>query len=83
MHGSTFWHQSFDHNVVLVTTSQVLVWSFPKYVKLAEMAMVQIVGSVENEHCFFTLAFMKSKLRNGLITHLRLVVRMFAQWFYT
>ncbi len=45
----------------LVTTSQVLVCSFPKYVKLVEMAMVQIVGNVEDEHYFFTLAFMKSK----------------------
>jgi hypothetical protein len=69
--------------VVLVITSQVLVYSFPNYVKLVEMAMVQIMGSVEDERCFFTLAFMISKLRNGLITHLPLVVRMFAQRFYT
>jgi hypothetical protein len=57
----------------------VLVYSFPKYVKLAEMAMVQIVGSVEDERCFSTFAFMKSKLRNRLTTHLPLVVWMFAQ----
>jgi hypothetical protein len=50
---------------------------------LAEIAMVQIVGSVEDEHCFSMLAFMKSKLHNRLTTHLPLVVRMFAQWFYT
>jgi hypothetical protein len=83
MHGSTFSHQSSDPNVVLVTTSWVLVCSFPKYVKLAKMAMVQKVGSVENERCFSTLLFMKSKLHNKLITHLPLVVRMFAQRFYT
>jgi hypothetical protein len=47
------------------------------------MAMVQIVGSVEDECCFSTLAFMKSKLYNMLITHLPLVIRMFAQRFYT
>ncbi len=51
--------------------------------KLVELAMVQIVDSVEDERCFFTLAFMKSKLRNRLITHLPLVVCMFAQQFYT
>jgi D-arabinose 5-phosphate isomerase GutQ len=67
----------------LVTTSQVLVCNFTYFGKLAEMAMVQIVGSVEDEHCFFTLALMKSKLRNKLTTHLPLVVWMFAQWFYT
>jgi len=30
----------------LVTTSRILVTSFPKYVKLAELAMVQVIGSV-------------------------------------
>ncbi len=47
--------------------------------KLAKLAMVQIVGSVEDEKCFSTLAFLKSKLWNKLTTHLPLVVRMFAQ----
>jgi hypothetical protein len=45
----------------LVTTFWVLVYNFPEYVKLAEMAMVQIVGSVKDERCFSTLAFIKSK----------------------
>jgi hypothetical protein len=67
----------------LVTTSQVLSFNFPKYVKLIELAMVQIVGNVEDERCFFTLTFMKSKLWNWLSTHLPLVVCMFAQQFYT
>ncbi len=47
------------------------------------MAMVQIVGSVEDEHYFAVLVFMKSKLCNMLITHLPLVAKIFAQWFYT
>ncbi len=63
----------------LVTTFQILSFSFPKYVKSAKLAMVQIVGNVEDEKCFSTLAFMKSKLWNRLTTHLPLVVRMFAQ----
>jgi hypothetical protein len=46
---------AFDTNPLtkmwhLVTTFRVLVYSFPKYVKLVEMAMVQIMGSVEDEH---------------------------------
>jgi hypothetical protein len=52
---------------------------FPEYVKLVKMAMVQIVGSVEDEHYFYMLAFMKSKFCNKLTTHLPLVVWMFAQ----
>jgi len=52
-------------------------YNFPEYVKLVEMAMVQIMGSVEDECCFSMLAFMKSKLHNRLITHLHLVVKMF------
>jgi hypothetical protein len=66
----------------LLIASQVLVCSFLKYVKLVEMAIVQIVGNVKDECCFFTLAFMKSKLRNKLTTHLPLVVWMFAHQFY-
>jgi hypothetical protein len=67
----------------LVTTSRVLSTSFPKYVKLAELVMVYIIGSVEDERFFFTLAFMKSKLHNKLTTHLPLVVHMFSQQLYT
>jgi hypothetical protein len=77
----------FDLNLLtkmwrLVTTSRVFFSSFSKYVKLVELAVVQIVGSVEDEKCFSTLALMKSILRNTFTTHLTLVVCMFAQQFY-
>jgi hypothetical protein len=45
--------------------------------------MVQIIGNMEDERCFSTLAFMKSKLYNKLFTYLPIVVCMFAQQFYT
>jgi hypothetical protein len=67
----------------LMTTSRILVPNFVKYVKLAELAMVQVIGSVEDKKCFSTLAFMKSKFCNRLTTHLPLVVHMFTQNFYT
>jgi hypothetical protein len=67
----------------LVTTSRILVSSFLKYIKLAKLAMVQIIGNMEDERCFSTLAFMKSKLNNKLITYFPIVVCMFAQQFYT
>jgi hypothetical protein len=52
-------------------------------VKLVELVMVQILGSVEDERCFSTLAFMKLKFHNRFITHLLIVVHMFTQQFYT
>jgi hypothetical protein len=45
--------------------------------------MAQIVGNVEDDMCFSTLAFMKLKLCDRYTTHLHFVVRMFAQHFYT
>ncbi len=49
----------------LVTTFRILSFSFLKYVKLVELAMVQIVGNMEDERRFSTLAFMKSKFWTG------------------
>jgi len=63
----------------LVMTFWVLVSIFPKYVNLAKLTMVQIVGNMEDERCFSILAFIKSKFHNRLITHLPFV--MFAQQF--
>jgi hypothetical protein len=42
-----------------------------------------ILGFVEDERCFSTLSFLKSKLHNHLIKHLDLVVMMFTQEHYT
>jgi hypothetical protein len=54
-----------------------------EYFKLVELAIVAVLGSVENELIFSTVTFMKSKLRNQLITNLDLVVRMYVQDFFT
>jgi 23S rRNA C2498 (ribose-2'-O)-methylase RlmM len=50
--------------------------------KFAEMAMVQIVDSVEDENSFSMLACMKSHHCYKLITHLPFVVLMFTEQFY-
>ncbi len=42
-----------------------------------------VLGSVEDECCFSTLFFLKSKLHNRLIKHLDLIVRMFVDDHYT
>jgi hypothetical protein len=74
---------AFDTNPLtkmwhLVTTFRLLVSNFHEYVKLAKLVMVQIIGSMKNERCLLTLAFMKSKPCNKLTTRLPIVVHMFA-----
>ncbi len=66
-----------------LSTSKLFAYSFLEYFKLVEIAMVQVIGSVEDERCFISLAFGKSKLCNRLTTNLGLVVKMFSQKFYT
>ncbi len=50
---------------------------------MAEIFVIMILGFVEDERCFSTLSFLKSKLHNHLIKHLDLVVMMFTQEHYT
>jgi hypothetical protein len=57
--------------------------SFPKYIKLEEMAIVHVPRSVENEHCFSSLAVLKNKLRVTLDPHLPLVFGMYSHKFFT
>ena len=51
---------------------------FPTYMKLAHMAVVMVLGSVEDERVFSSLAFCKSKVRNSLDSHLSVVVGMYS-----
>jgi hypothetical protein len=53
-----------------------------QFFKLVEIAIVMVVGSVEDERTFSIVNIMKSKLWNCLTTHLNLVVWMYAQFFY-
>jgi hypothetical protein len=45
--------------------------------------MVMVLGNVKNECTFSNMSFMKNKFQNHLTTHLDLVVRMYAQTFYS
>jgi hypothetical protein len=63
--------------------SRISRHSFPKFFKLAKIAIVQLLGLVEDEHTFSTLSFMKSKLRNHFNEHLHTVVGMYSQTFFT
>lgn len=59
------------------------VKAFPEYFKLAQIAIVQVLGSVEDERCFSSLAFLKNKLRNSLDMHLECVVGMYSQKIFS
>ncbi len=54
-----------------------------KYIKLVEIVVVQIFGSLEDERCFNTLSIIQKKFRNQLTTHLDVVIQMFVQKFST
>jgi hypothetical protein len=47
------------------------------------MAVVHVLGSLEDEHCFSFLAFLKSKLMTSLDPHLPLVVGMYSKKFFS
>jgi hypothetical protein len=66
-----------------LTSSQIVTHKIPKYIKIVEIVVLQIIGLVEDELCFNAFNFMKTKLRNKLMTHLDLVIRMFGQKNYT
>ena len=67
-----------------VACNRALVSNFPEFAKLAEIALVQVLGSVEDERTFSSLSFLKDKTRNRLDNaHLSLVVGMHAQEAYT
>lgn len=54
----------------LVTTSQILVFSFFEHAKLIILVGVQVVGNMEDEKCFSTLVNMKSKFHSRFINHM-------------
>jgi hypothetical protein len=72
---STLW-ENFSSNALLCV-------QLSKFMKVAKLAVVQIMGFVEDDKIFSTLTFMKTRLWNQLCENLDLVVHMFAQLFYT
>lgn len=60
-----------------------LTQNFGEFLKLAKMAVVHVLGSVEDERLFSSVGFLKSKLRNNLEEHIQVVVGMFSQRIYT
>jgi hypothetical protein len=53
-----------------------------EFIKVAEIGICMVLGSVKDERTFSCVIFMKTKVRNRLTTHLPLVVGMKTQSFY-
>jgi len=47
------------------------------WLKLIELSMAMILGTIKDEKCFSNLGFMKNNLKKKSTTHLDLVVKMF------
>ncbi len=47
-----------------LTTNSLLVVHLSRFMKLIELAIVQVIGIIENERTFSILTFMKLKLWN-------------------
>jgi len=68
--------RTLDGNSALANT-------FNQYVKLAEIAIIHVLGFVEDECCFSALNFLKNKVKNRLDANLAVVIGMKAQQVYT
>jgi hypothetical protein len=54
-----------------------------EFFKIAELAIVSVIGSVEDERTFSNLTFIKSKLRNKLTSNLETVMRLYGQKIFS
>ncbi len=76
-----------DENLVIklwrqFATNSLLVVHLSKFMKLVELAIVQIINNIQDERTFSSLTFMKFKFWNQLVGHLNIVIRMFTQDFF-
>jgi len=76
-------HQSWIQSLDYGWGFSILNEKVNEYNKLVEIAMVEVLGFVEDERTFNNLSFMKNKLWNQLTTHLNLCVKMFSHNFFT
>ena len=64
-------------------SNALLLSRLSEYMKVTNIAVTAVLGSVEDEQTFSTLKFMKSKVRNRLGGHLDTTMRMFSQGYYS
>jgi hypothetical protein len=53
-----------------IKANQVFCHVFFEYIKLVEIVVVHVFGSMEDEQCISSLSFLKNKFRNALNPHL-------------
>jgi hypothetical protein len=58
-------------NLLFISNSEQKIL---EYIKLVELVVVQVIGSVKDEWCFSTFTFMKTRLNNQLMKHLELII---------
>ncbi len=63
----------------VIHASQLLSNVFREYLKVVKIAIVHVLGFVEDEGYFNFVAFLKNKVWNRLNNHLQVVVSMYAQ----
>ena len=66
----------------LFDANSTLSKCFLEHLKLVEIAVVHVLGSVEDERTFSSLSFLNDKIRKRLDTNLQLVVGMHGQQIY-
>jgi hypothetical protein len=64
---------------VVIRNNDLLIQQLNEYLKLVDIMVVSMLGSIKVEQTFSTFAFMKDKLCNRLGLHLDTIVCMFAQ----
>lgn len=47
---------------ITISLSRILLEKIHEYVELVKLLVVQVIGLMEDEQCFYTFAFMKTKL---------------------
>jgi hypothetical protein len=69
-----------------LSSNALLCVHLSEFMEVVELAMVQIMGFVEDERNFLTITFMKTQLRNKICEHLDLVVLcmrdLFTLWIF-
>jgi hypothetical protein len=65
-----------------IDANSFLRHSLSEWLIVAEIAIVMVLGSVEDERTFSTVSFMKNRLRNRLSSNLGLVVGFKSQKFF-
>ena len=85
--GSRMMQKPIDINLVTcmwrnVEANTYLLHSLSEYIKVTKLAIVMVLGNVQDERTFNMLSFMKNKLWDPLIMHLEHEVEMKMQNFY-